>query len=324
MKETDAKPSGNITGLRDTESTRKWINQTMKGIHAKMVELFCIDFRYFRDIRIVKQPDILRRLTRRMRNNLRKNGVIYSNSEWQQVFESLSETALAGFFGNITHYSPEDDILYISQKMITEHPERVIPVCTHELSEKLLYACLPSTHSTPSYFAAQTFAEAKRTDDSTRLNDLLKMSKGLILKNAFKEGVCEAIALQTLRQTGFKAEIAALEQELETGHSKYVDVLSHLGKTTRSTGKDLAGEKRKRQVTDGKKLIEETLVSFQVMKGISYYVGYPLAKAVLEEYGMKGVKVALEKCPPDKAEYFSNTQAYLTMLEKTKPIQQGR
>jgi ABC-type Zn uptake system ZnuABC Zn-binding protein ZnuA len=49
-------------------------------------------------------------------------------------------------------------------------------------------------------------------------------------------------------------------------------------------------------------------------------LGYPLARAVLEKYGVKGVKLALEKHPPTKAQYFANPQAYLTQLEKLTAV----
>jgi hypothetical protein len=76
---------------------------------------------------------------------------------------------------------------------------------------------------------------------------------------------------------------------------------------------------------DEEKLVKEALKWSQIIKGVSYYLGYPLARAVLEKYGVKGVKLALEKHPPLKAQYFANPQAYLTLLEKlTRVIEQRR
>ena len=74
---------------------------------------------------------------------------------------------------------------------------------------------------------------------------------------------------------------------------------------------------------------EEELIKIlkwsQIIKGVSYYLGYPLARAVLEKYGVEGVKIALEKHPPTEAQYFANPQVYLTQLEKlTAVIQQRR
>jgi len=63
--------------------------------------------------------------------------------------------------------------------------------------------------------------------------------------------------------------------------------------------------------------LTKALKWFQIIKGVSYYLGYPLAKAVLEKYGVKGVKLALEKHPPLRVQYFANSQAYLTRLEKS-------
>ena len=70
---------------------------------------------------------------------------------------------------------------------------------------------------------------------------------------------------------------------------------------------------------DERKLIK-ILKWSQIIKGVSYYLGYPLARAVLEKYGVKGVKFALEKHPPTKAQYFANPQAYLTQLEKLTAV----
>jgi hypothetical protein len=53
-------------------------------------------------------------------------------------------------------------------------------------------------------------------------------------------------------------------------------------------------------------------------------LGYPLARAVLEKYGVKGVKLVLEKHPPLKAQYFANPQAYLTRLEKLATVFEER
>ena len=72
---------------------------------------------------------------------------------------------------------------------------------------------------------------------------------------------------------------------------------------------------RRMAPVDERKLVK-TLKWSQIIKGVSYYLGYPLARAVLEKYGVKGVKLALEKHPPTEAQYFVNPQAYLTQLEK--------
>lgn len=322
MKKPTIKENETTSKQRSIESTKEWVNRTLRKIHRKMIELFNIDFTYFSDIKIIKQSDILKQLTERMRNNLKENGVVYSNIQWKEIRESLSKNPVTGFFENLAFYNPKEEALYMNEKMITNHPEKIIPVCTHELSEKLLSTYLPSMLKTPTRVLVEAYVEAEKTNNPRRLHELMKMSTDLVFKSVFKEGVCEAIALQTLRHTNSEMKAASLEKELEIGHSKCVDVLFDLDKAKRDMDNieknqtRLHEKRQKIQVMDGKRLIKETLRSFQIIKGISYYLGYPLAKAVLEKYGIKGVKLALEKCPPNKAQYFANPQTYLTRLKK--------
>jgi len=295
------------------EEDKKWINGTLKRIHRKMIELFGVDFTYFRDIKIIKQSDILEQLTQRIQNDLKENGVVYSDIQWKQIRESLSENQVTGFFENFAFYNPKDDVLYINQKMITNHPEKIIPVCTHELSEKLLSTYLSSSPKTPVRILAEAYIEAEKTNNTKRPYELLNAHTDIIFKSIFKEGVCEAIALQTLRHIDSEMKVASLEKDLEIGHSKCIDLLFDLDKAKKNLE---SVEKNQTQLVNEKKLVKEVLKISQIIKGLSYYLGYPLAKAVVEKYGIKGAKLALEKCPPLKAHYFANPQAYLTQLEK--------
>jgi len=210
----------------------------------------------------------------------------------------------------------------MNEKMIKDHPEKIISICTHELSEKLLSTCLPSNLKTPTHVLVKAYVEAEKTNNPKKLHELLNTSVDIVFKSVFKEGVCEAITLQTLRHEDPEMKVASLEKELEIGHSKCIDILFDLEKAKRNMDaikkhqNGLHGKRRKIQVTDGEKPIKETLGSFQIIKGISYYLGYPLAKAVLEKYGINGIKLALEKHPPNKAQYFAEPQTYLAWLEK--------
>jgi len=304
------KPTAKKTEVSNNpEETKEWINRTLKRIHRKMIELFGVDFTYFSDIKIIKQSDILKQLTQRIQNDLKENGVVYSDIQWKQICESLSENQVTGFFENFVFYNTEDDVLYINGKMTINHPEKIIPICTHELSEKLLSTYLPSSLKTPIRVLAKAYFEAKKTNNTRKPHELLNAHTDIIFKSIFKEGVCETIALQTLRHIDSEMKVASLEKDLEIGHSKCIDVLFDLDNVKRSI------EKNQTRL-DEKKLIREVLRSSQIIKGLSYYLGYPLAKAVVEKYGIKGAKIALEKCPPLKAQYFANPQAYLTQLEK--------
>jgi len=323
------KPTAKKTKVSNNpEETKEWINGTLKRIHRKMIELFGVNFTYFSDIKIIKQSDILKQLTQRIQNDLKKNGVVYSEIEWKQISESLSKNQVTGFFENFAFYNPEDDVLYMNEKMITNHPEKIIHVCTHELSEKLLSAYLSSPLKKPIRVLIETYIEAKKTNNTRKLYEFLNAYTDIIFKSVFKEGFCEAIALQTLRNIDSEMKAASLEKELQIGHSKCIDLLFDLDnakKNVESVEKNQppVDEKRQRTQPANEKKLEILKIS-QIIKGLSYYLGYPLAKAVMEKYGIKGAKLALEKCPPLKAQYFANPQAYLTQLEKLKTFNEKR
>ncbi|KPV63519.1 MAG: hypothetical protein AOA66_0796 [Candidatus Bathyarchaeota archaeon BA2] len=306
------KPTAKKTKVSNNpEETKEWINRTLKRIHRKMIELFGVDFTYFSDIKIIKQSDILKQLTQRIQNNFKENGgVVYSDIKWKQIRESLSKNQVTGFFENFAFYNPEDDVLYMNEKMITNHPEKIIPVCTHELAEKLLSTYLSSPLKTPTRTLVEAYIEAKKTGNTRKLYELLNTHTDMVFKSVFKEGVCEAIALQTLRHIDSEMKVASLEKELQIGHSKCIDLLFYLGNAKKNVE-----NVEKNQPVNEKKLIKEILKISQIIKGLSYYLGYPLAKAVMEKYGIEGATFALEKCPPLKAQYFANPQAYLAQLE---------
>jgi len=306
------------------EEIKEWINRTLERIHRKMIELYGVDFTYFSDIKIIKQSDILEQIIQRIQNDLKKNGVVYSDIQWKLIFESLSKNQGSGFFENFAFYNPKDEVLYMNKELITSHPEKLIPVCTHELSEKLLSTYLPPPLRTTIRALVEVCFESKMTHNTRRLHELLNTYTDIVFKSVFKEGFCEAITLQTLHHIDSETEVASLENELKIGHSKCIDLLFDLD-NARKNIENLGinqlpvDEKRERtQLVDEKKLFKEILKISQTIKGLSYYLGYPLAKAVLEKYGINGAKLALEKCPPLTAQYFANPQAYLTRLEKLK------
>jgi len=312
------------------EETKEWINRTLKKIHRKMVELFQVDFTIFSDIKILKHSDLLKHLTQRMRNNLKENGVVYSDIHWKQISKSLSKDQVSRFFENLAFYNPDDEVLYISKTILTNHREKIIPTCTHELSEKLLSTYLSSPPRKPTRTLVEAYIKAKNSNNTRNLLKLLNACTEIIFKSVFKEGACEAIALRTLLNIDSeKTKASSLEKELLTGYSKSIGVLCGLD----NEKKDLEyverirtrlGKGQKTQVIDEEKFVKETLRSAQVVKGLSYYLSYPLAKAVLERYSIKGVKFALEKYPPLKARYFVNPQSYLAELKNEQNLLEER
>lgn len=307
---------------KDAEPTKERVNRALKKIHRKMAESFKIDFTYFKDIKIIRQPELLKKLTQRMRNDLKENGMIYTDTQWKQICEILSKNQVHEFFGNFAFYNPRDEVLYMNEKMMTNHPEKMIPVCTHELSEKLLSTHLSSSFEAPTRTLVKVCIEAAKTNNTEKLHQILDIYIDTVFKSVFKEGVCEAIALQTLFNAGYETEATSSERELQTGHSKCIELLFDIGNTRkiRAQVKNypilLHHDTRRFQTKDQEELVKKVLRISQIIKGVSYYLGYPLAKAVLEKYGLKGIKLALEKHPPLKAEYFANPQSYQTELEE--------
>jgi hypothetical protein len=315
----------NINDQNGIKTAQEWINQTLKKIHSKMVELFGVDFTCFKDVRIIKHPELLKQLIQRMRNDLKENGIAYTDTQWTQICEILSKSPVTGFFENLAFYNPKDEVLYINEKMIENHPEKIIFVCAHELSEKLLSTYLPSSLRAHAQALIRMFIETKMTKN-TKFHRIWDEYINTVFKSIFKEGCCEAIALQTLRNTGYEIEAASMDKELRVGHSKCINLLFEIdNKRRRQNGvkKSQTYMHTDRHATSAiseEKLIKEALRNLQIIKGVSYYLGYPLAKVILEKYGINGVKLALEEKLPLKAQHFANPQAYLTQLEKPTTV----
>jgi len=308
-----------ITNLQsDMKSTKEWISQTLKNIHKKM-RIYHVNFACINDVKIIRQSELLNQITQRMRDDLRENGVVYTDIQWKQICEILSKNQVAGFFENFAFYNPKDDVMYLNEDIIRTHPEKMIIICAHELAEKLLTTYISPTLETPIQATVKLHIEAKKNDNSRKFYKLLNIYVDTVFRNVFKEGCCEAIALQTLRSMGY--EVASWENELQTGHSKCIGLLSCIDNARKS--EELLKEDQMRQPYErrgtkamyGLKLVKEILRSSQIIKAVSYYLGYPVAKVVLEKYGIEGLKLAIEKNPPLKAQYFADSQTYQTELE---------
>ena len=329
MKKLTAKEIQGLKSRGDIESTKEWISQTLQKIHVKMVELFGVDFAYFKDIKIMKQPELLKQLAKRMWSDLKESGVVYSNDHMKQISVSLSKNQVEGFFENFAFYNPKDEILYINENVIANHPERVIPICTHELSEKLLSTYLSKPPEVPAQALIKKYVEAKRTKSIKIFHEYLDMYIDTVFKSVFKEGCCEAIALRTLRNTGYASDTASLEKELLIGHAKCVKLLFALesGRSTEEAKKaemSLPCEGSQNREANAENMVKELFKCSQIIKGLSYYLGYPLAKAVLDKYWIEGVKIALEKAPPLKARYFATPEDYLAMEERLQATSEQR
>ncbi len=317
----------NLNEQKDVEPTKEWINQTLKEIHRSMVKLFGIDFTYFRDVKILRRSEIIKQLTQRIRNGLEENNVVYTDIQWIQIYEILSKSQATGFFEYFAFYNPKDEVLYINGEMMANYPDKIISVCAHELSEKLLSTYLSSSSGAPKQSLVKTLVEAKKANNAEKLYELLDDEYvDTVFSTVFKEGCCEAIAFQTLSNMGYEKEAASMDEDLQTGHLKCINLLLEIDirkrskKGVRKVRTSLHSENSAAPAKDEEDLVKETLEGYQMIKGVSYYLGYPLAKAILEKYGIKGIKIVTEEHPPLEAEYFANPLAYLTQLEEPVSI----
>jgi hypothetical protein len=330
MKELTTKELQGLNYQGDMKSAKTRINHTLRKIHAKMVELFNIDFTYFKDIKIINQSELFRQLAKRMSSDLNESGTVYSGDHMEQILRNLSKNQVEGFFENFAFYNPKDEILYMNENIIKNHSERVIPICTHELSEKLLSTYIAEPAEAPAQTVLKKFSEAKRTGNIKKFYEYLNMYIDTIFKSVFKEGCCEAIALRTLRDAGCGPETALLEKELLIGHSKCIKLLFALESGRRAERPENPNarpqaEVRQSQGIKAENLANEIFKCSQIIKGLSYYLGYPLAKAILEKCWIKGVKIALEKNPPLEARYFATPEDYLAIQSRLQAtIRHGR
>jgi len=86
----------------------------------------------------------------------------------------------------------------------------------------------------------------------------------------------------------------------------------------------LLKDKKREPTTDELEPLKKVLRTSQIVKGVSYFLGYPLAKIVLEKYGISGINFALEEYPPLKGRYFTDPQTYQVDLEKIMIIGKRR
>jgi hypothetical protein len=126
---------------------------------------------------------------------------------------------------------------------------------------------------------------------------------------------------------GCEAEVASLEKELLVGHSKCIRLLFNVdnARSQESIRKVRTRPNYERRIAPtGEEKLVKALKWSQIIKSVSYYLGYPLAKAVLEKYGVRGVKFALEKHLPLEAQYFANPEVYLARLEELAAVFEER
>jgi hypothetical protein len=315
MKKPLIKEPETVNSQNHAKSKEEQIGQTLASLYAEMTELFGVNFPFFSQVKVIPHREILNQLNRRVQDDFKKSGLIQSGGEWRQIGETLMQNQNAESFEHFAFYWPEEDTLYMNERMMTRYPEKVVSVCAHELAEKLLFSCTSSPTDSSFQSAARLYIEAGKTNSTKRIQQLLNEYVDTVFKTVFREGCCESIANETLHQSCFAAEAVALDKELRAGYPKCIGLLLSLENVIKNWERSEINQV-------GNKSLDQTnrnmgiLKTAQIIKGVSYYIGYPLAKLILEKYGIRGLLEAIENHLPLKARYFVKPQAYLAILEK--------
>ncbi len=310
LETEDLAPQNNPSG-----SMQKRINQILRDIFLKMVELFNVDFTFFKSFELLRRQEFQNQLAQRIQDDLKESGLERSGIQVRQITQVLSRDQVAGLSEHFAFYNLKNDVVYLNEDMVLSYPEKVVSVCAHELAEKLLsiYISLPSNSSMKS--AVKFYLEVKNISDPERLQQILDIYFDAIFKAVFKEGACEAIAIHVMRNMNYATEAAILEKEMQEGYTKCLGLLSRVENIRKNvmTSNIIQLDCK---VLDAQVIVDEVLKNSQIIKGVSYILGYPLARVVLEKYGLNGVRFILENALPLKAEYFSNPESYLATLDK--------
>lgn len=298
------------------QSPEMQVTETLRSIHSGMVTTFQVDFPFFHAVKVLEQQSFLVQLARRMQVDLKKSSMAWGNVRLGQVTDKFMRGQPVGSAEHFAFYSPQTDTLCLNTAMIVRYPEKVLSVCAHELAEKLLstYVSPPKKSSTSS--AAKLYFEVTKTHDVKKHGELLDVYVGTVFATVFKEGCSEAIAVQTLRNMHFSTEAEVLERELLSGYPRCLSLLSRAEDASRNWAQTGTIQSRS-SLTAGQRLIKDFLKITQVIKGASYYIGYPLAKAVLDKHGLEGMRFAMENNPPVEARFFADPESYLVTLRKS-------
>jgi hypothetical protein len=299
--------------------TQEYIDHELRKIYKKMIELFKVNFPYFNDVIIIPKSEAREVLTEKIRLNLEEKGVIYTTSLWEQIQVNFNGEGAGGFFENLAFYDEKKETMYIAQNLLLNHPDRVIPVCVHELAEKLVSTLTPNQSIKASTEKLiERYINSGESNERITFEDISSIFKEVVFRSVFKEGCCEALALRTLSYSGFRDVVAPIEKELLQGHSKLIGILFDIENMTDGIDNYNCSVSLKKDgiatVEDKREPIQTLLKRCQVVKSISYHLGYPIAKEIIDEHGIEGIKIALGN-PPLRAEYFVEPSEYVSSLE---------
>ena len=277
------------------------IKHEVKKIHSTMKKVFEVDFPFFKDIKIISKSKAREIINEKILLRLKEKGVTYPDHLGMPIEDGPSSKRTINLLENMAFYDEKEDTLYLVENLLHNHPERILTTCAHELSEKLISTYVPQLFATkPTENLLEIYMKNKNSRKRGDIRELIDGYRKVAFRSILKEGSCEAIALKTLLHTNMRSIIRSADEELREGHQKTISILHEL-------------EGRAKQIENAQ--IAHILESSIVIKSVSYYLGYPLASAILDEYGIQGVFATL-KAPPLKAEYYARPSSYMSFLEK--------
>ena len=282
-----------------------------------MTQKMHFEFPFFEKIIILTNSEAKEILSSRIRRNLTNKGVHYSAEQWAQIENHLSEDGTRAFFENIAFYDENEEALNVCRALIERHPDKVMITCAHELAEKLYQKITREVSFKNKTINIGTNASSNAVIGGVSLRKLLSQYTENVLWSVFREGCCEAIALETMLHSEYKEKVSGYAEDLLIEHSKWAGTLLKID--------DLQSEVMKTEKTPirtanasleyERKVLNRFISYSQLLKSVSYPLGYPLAKEVLDNFGLDGLRVAIMS-PPSKPAHFIDPSLYIPNLKE--------
>ena len=298
--------------------TKEYLDTELRKLHKIMTENMRFEFPFFEKIIILTYSEAKEILSSRMRRNLANKGVHYSAEEWAQIERDLSEDGTKAFFENIAFYDENEEALNICYALIDRHPDKVMIVCVHELAEKLFHIISREVSFKNKTRNIGAIASSKDVIGGVSLRKLLSQYTENVLWSVFREGCCEAIALETMLHSEHKEKVSGYAEDLLTEHSKWAGTLlkiDDLQSEVMRTENKIPIKTANASLEYERKVLNQFISYSQLLKSVSYPLGYPLAKEVLDNFGLDGLRVAIMS-PPSKPAHFIDPSLYIPNLKE--------
>ena len=298
--------------------TKEYLDTELRKLHKIMTQKMHFEFPFFEKINILTNSEAKEILSSRIRRNLTKKGVNYSAEEWAQIENHLSEDGTRAFFENIAFYDENEEALNLSHALIERHPDKVMIACAHELAENLFQKITREVSFKDKTKNIGTTASSNDVIGGVSLRKLLSQYTENVLWSVFREGSCEAIALETMLHSEHKEKVSGYAEDLLTEHSKWAGTLlkiDDLQSEVMRTENKIPIKTANASLEYERKVLNQFISYSQLLKSVSYPLGYPLAKEVLDNFGLDGLRVAIMS-PPSKPAHFIDPSLYIPNLKE--------